>query len=683
MKSPFRRNRDLVVPRVGGCVGSRRRHRLARAAALAFAAAASALALERNEWKNQQSLAVEVPGVIKFALPPATLDLARPGLEDLRLLDAEGRETPFLVDAGTPVVARAPRAPRSVRTTLAGNTTQLLIETGESAPLAGFTLATPAPAFLKSMRIESSDDGERWDTIEAGAPFFRQFGAERIFFPVPPRTAAITHLRLTLDDARSAPIPISGITLTFAPTAAPRPTLPLPVRLAGREEFSGETVLTLDLGARNVPLAELEFATPDALFARQVTVAVREAQDGSAVERTLARGTIFRVAVDGLAPTAQLRLPVDFTVNSRELLVHIANGDSPPLAVADVRVLQRPVYLVFRAVAAGAFTLLTGNPDAVAPRYDLATLGTSLRDAAVSALTVGPAELNPGYRRADALATTPLLGAALDPAPWNFRKNVRLVAGGVQQLELDVDVLAHAQRTLGDLRLVRDRTQVPFLLERAGVSRAVPLAFAADDDPKRPGLSRWRIALPHAGLPLTRLTLVSPTALFQRRFRLFERIADNRAGSYERTLAEAEWSRTPGRQQPLVLPLVDAASTDTVFLETDNGDNPAIVLTSVSAAVPVARLFFRTDAGPLALYYGNPGATAPRYDLSLVAGQILAAEKNPATLDPEVTARQAGWGASLLGGARSGIVFWGVLALVVATLLVVVARLLPKPPPAP
>jgi hypothetical protein len=682
MRNPFRRNHNAVASR-GGQRSGRARPRLSCALTFALATTASAWALERNEWKNQQSFAVEAPGVVKFALPPETLDLARAGLEDLRLLDAEGREIPFLVEASTPAATPAPRPPKSLRTTLAGNTTQLVVETGSVLPLAGFTITTPAPAFLKSMRVESSADGERWDVVETGAPFFRQFGAERIHFDLPPRIAPTTHLRLTLDDARTAPIPIAGVTLSFAPDATPRPTLSLPVRIAGREEFAGETVLTLDLGAKNVPLAELEFVTPDALFTRQVTIAVREVQDGNAVERPLARGTIFRIGVDGLAPASQLRLPVNFKVGSREILVHLLNGDSPALAIDDVRAWQRPVHLVFRAAAAGTFTLLTGNPDCPAPRYDLAQLGASLRDAAVRAITLRPAELNPGYRRADALAATPLLGAALDPAPWAFRKNVRLEAGGVQQLELDIDVLAHAQRTLGDLRLVRDRVQIPFILERADVSRAVALTFVADDEPQRSGLSRWRIALPHAGLPLTRLTLVSPTALFQRRFRVFEKITDDRAGTYERTLAEADWSRTPGQQHALVLSLAEAPATDALFLETDNGDNPPIALASISAAIPVARVFFKTDAGPLALYYGNPDAGAPRYDLNLVATQILAAEKNPATLEPEEPMRKRGWRASLVAGARGGVVFWGALALVVIALLALVARLLPKPPPAP
>ena len=74
------------------------------------------------------------------------------------------------------------------------------------------------------------------------------------------------------------------------------------------------------------------------------------------------------------------------------------------------------------------------------------------------------------------------------------------------------------------------------------------------------------------------------------------------------------------------------------------------------------------------------GFAAPRYDLALVAGRILAAEKSVAALGPEESARTGGWSDRALAGSRAGVLFWGALILVVVALLVVVAQLLPKPP---
>jgi hypothetical protein len=221
---------------------------------------------------------------------------------------------------------------------------------------------------------------------------------------------------------------------------------------------------------------------------------------------------------------------------------------------------------------------------------------------------------------------------------------------------------------------------VPYLLERPALARPLDLPLSGANDPKQPRVSRWQIKLPRAGLPVGRLTLSSPTALFQRHLRVFERVADDRGNNYDRSLAAVDWSHTPTDRRTLTIPLSLVATTDTLLVETDNGDNPAIVLGSVTATYPVTRLLFKADAAPLALHYGNRQIAPPRYDLSLVATQILAAEKNIATLGPEEKTKSDGWTKTALGGGRAGIIFWAVLGVVVIALLVIVAKLLPKPP---
>ena len=99
----------------------------------------------------------------------------------------------------------------------------------------------------------------------------------------------------------------------------------------------------------------------------------------------------------------------------------------------------------------------------------------------------------------------------------------------------------------------------------------------------------------------------------------------------------------------------------------------------------MTRLVFKaaTDAREaLELFYGNNRAAAPRYDLRLVAAQLLGAEKSIATLGPEAPVAKQPHRESDTPGGSGGIAFWIVLALVVAGLLIVLARLLPRPPDA-
>jgi hypothetical protein len=117
--------------------------------------------------------------------------------------------------------------------------------------------------------------------------------------------------------------------------------------------------------------------------------------------------------------------------------------------------------------------------------------------------------------------------------------------------------------------------------------------------------------------------------------------------------------------------------TDTLWIETDNGDNPAIALGAVQVIYPVVRLIFKVaESDDFTLAYGNSSASAPSYDLSLVATKLLTASRTAAHLsEVEQDAKTR----NPFAGINGGLVFWAALTLVVIVLLVVVAKLLPKP----
>jgi hypothetical protein len=133
------------------------------------------------------------------------------------------------------------------------------------------------------------------------------------------------------------------------------------------------------------------------------------------------------------------------------------------------------------------------------------------------------------------------------------------------------------------------------------------------------------------------------------------------------------------RESKFSVSVTGSPQTDTLFLEADNGDNPPIELENFRVIHPVTRLVFKATEPPT-LYYGNPSSSSPRYDLSLVAMQLLAADKAIATPGAEEALKKAAW---TEGGPLTGVrgwLFWAILVLVVAGLIAVIVRLLPKPP---
>jgi hypothetical protein len=252
----------------------------------------------------------------------------------------------------------------------------------------------------------------------------------------------------------------------------------------------------------------------------------------------------------------------------------------------------------------------------------------------------------------------------------------------VQQVELDPELLAHAQPDQRDIRVVRGEYQLPFIFQRTSLSRPISLSAAAANDPKKPAVSQWSIKLPLPGTPITRLVCLSSSPLFHRQMRLWEEVTDERGDKFQSELGSATWDQTPdsGRRD-LVIELNTRPKSDRLFLETDNGDNPAIELQDFRGFYPVTRVVFKAapdPAQPVWLYYDNAGATAPHYDLNFVAGELLKAERSTVAAGAEenLAPKPSLVGQTLTGSTRY--VFWGALAVVVIVLLGIMSRFLPK-----
>jgi hypothetical protein len=659
---------------------SRLRHSVA--AVLALSAAGSCPALTLTEWQHQQALVVPAPGLVRVELNTATFDGSQPQLGDLRVVDPDGREVPFLIDWPSVVSPRRILPAQFEVRQIAPGSTQITIVTGTGDKLASLFLETPVPFFLRAAQVEISGDRTDWVTLDQGLPIFREWGAEKLDLPLGGHSGS--YLRVTISDNRDAPMPFTGMRI-LTQSSREIPLVSAGGHIAHRDEFAGETVLTLSLDGRESSLAALDIDSREPLFMRRVTVAVRDVHNGVPGERTVGEGTISRVALAGAPAHEQLEMPLLYTPSTPELLVHIHNGDSPPLAIDSVHLKRYPVGLLLMAPVAGSYVLLSGNPQATAPHYDLAAFAGEMNGAPASSVSPGSIGDTPGYHASEALGTppmpdVPLTGAPLDATEWAGRRTVQITDPGVEELELDLEALSRTRPDYGDLRLLRGGNQIPYILEQPSLARSLNVIPDEEPDPKRASFSIWKLRLPKAELPLRSIALTSATPLFQRQFRVFEKIKAQDGGTYDNVLSSGEWSRTPqpGVPETRVFELQGRVQTDTIWIEADNGDNPAIALGTAQVAYPVVRLVFKAAQGDgFTLAYENIGANAPRYDLGLVAGRLLTSNRNVAHLGTVVLGTPA---RNPFAGINGGYVFWAALALVVIVLLVLVAKLLPKPP---
>ena len=644
----------------------------------ALLSAESLAAMTPSEWRFSQAIDVPTAGFVRGSVPAETLDAARPDLVDVRITDSAGREVPYLIDRPMPRRESALRS-KELRTALEPATTRITLTTGTRSMLKGVTFETPPGIeFIKAVRVEGSHDGATWLQLATDKPIFRMAGGAAnpgVSFS----EGVWEFLRLTIDDSRTPAVPFTGVLLQVAETGAP--VEPLPIKIKARDESSGVTRLSVDLGAMNLTVASLGIETTDSVFVRPVTISVPELANDDIREQMICTGLVYRMDLNGKVES-NVEVPIDIQIPGREVVVLIDNGDSPPLIINGLHGTRRVINLVFFAREPGRYQLLSGNSQCLAPRYDLSELGDQLKSAGGVEVRPGPLIAIADYKQPDNLAAVPLTGAKIDLGAWKFRKSIQLSKLGAQQIELDPDVLARSAQDQRDLRVVVEDRQLPFLLERPSISRSLALASGTADDPKKQTLSRWSLKLPQAGIPITRITCVADSALFEREMRLWEETADDRGDKFHRELGHAAWKKVPGgTTQEFAIHLNVAPRNGTLFLETDNGDNPAIKLRDFRGHYPVSRVVFTAASDstqPIWIYYGNPDAASPRYDVALIADQLLRAERAPAALgQPQNMHSKTERIIRTLSGS-SLYIFWGVLAIVVIALLLLISRLLPK-----
>lgn len=636
----------------------------------------SARADEMSAWKWEAPFRVDQAGMIRLEAPPAVLDVALGDLGDMRIIAPDGRETPFLLESHVRREGGMMDAER-FEVTMAEKSTVIQAAYRGSAPVEALRLVTPAGDFLKSVTIEGAKDGV-WKELAANQVIFRRAGAaERLSVPL--GSGTWDRFRITVNDARSEPVPFTGVRLTMA---GEKPeTRELAARIVGREEVSGETRLTIDLGAGNLVVDELRFGISDALFSRPCTVELPAGEkDGSNQPRPLAGGILYRVSPeDGGVPVEELTIPVRGRIAGRQLILTLRNGDSPPLSIGSVAVSFHPTILAFHAGTAGEWRVLAGNRSAKPPAYDLASLRGPLAKSEARRVVGGEPVARGGYQEPPSLPEVEATGAAIDLKGWSRRKRVQTAGDVVIHLETDAAVLAASRTDLGDLRLVRNGKQIPYqILTDRPTRTIVPAVKLLPADAKHPTISRWEIRLPENGLPAMDLTAASDSPLFSRSFVATVPRKDDLGNRGIDTLGSAVWNKTASADARLSISFGGARLPRAFELETDHGDNPAIGLKEVtihhSAPVLAAKL---AGEGPLYLYYGNPDVGAPRYDLDLVRKEVAAADYKQAALGGEEILKPGAESRDYDSGSPW---MWAALGLVVVALLGIVSKLLPKSP---
>jgi hypothetical protein len=603
----------------------------------------------RAAWRYRRTVELPAPMSVPGGAPaafvavpidPEVATLSRLDLRDIRLVDAEGREVPYVVNRRDELVAERRAAGRLVEVQRQPRArTTWVVDLGAPATFDRLELSIDGLGFAKRFRVETSDDGQTWaGALDEAWVFDREWRGRRLRDTTIELAAPVTarFLRLDADDFRSRPVDVSAMVVTSR-------------RLIDEAFWTRE--VSLDLidtdGPRTqyrvavadgFPMSRLTFDTDDAAFWRQVTVLERRIVSGVLRETSAGQGSIYRLRLDDEPLDAESRtIEVSRTLGG-ELLVDIVNDDAPPLANPRATVGGPEVRLLV-APGRSPLVLYYGNTVTRAPVYDLQYLAIRLSiHAEYPVATVGAAAENPRFAQPPPLAFLPERGASVDASRWRAAR--RLDVSGdedVYTMLLTPADVSYLRADAADLRVVDEADrQVPYVIEPRASRRPVTLSIArTSGDGATTGRSSYRLALDEAqsGLAVRGLELEFAERFFNRPATIFVGSPADRQRRlrYPVTLA----SERPDDQASPVRVELSAADVREIELVVEDGDNAPLSLTGARALVDVPRVTFKAQPGTYRLLLGNPDAEAPRYDLAALRQEVLAYSAVPLAIDEE------------------------------------------------
>lgn len=621
---------------------------------------------------------------------------AEGGLGDLRIFDVQGREVPYLLirPSKEPEWFAAERLPVASTRKTSGFEADL-----GSAQVVDMLLVEGLPSpFLKRFTLEGSGDRARWTMlVDEGTLFdLPREGLQQL--AVPFRAGQYRYLRVTWDDTNSGRVPLPPIVRarSVADERVIYQALTAALGVQRRPSEPGRSRYRLQLPAAGLPIVAVTLDVGPGHVFRAASITEARFDRTQAAPTLLGREMLARIERDGVTAAA-LRIPVTPPRES-ELELIVEDGNNPPLDLRGVRIECAELPWLYLEAPGGVLTARYGNPSLSAPVYDLEAVRGRVKLSDLPEARWGePRESETSIAPAPSLPDT---GAPIDAARFAYRRAIATDGGGLSVLSLDVAALAHSRgpnQLFADIRISDGNGKlVPYVLERRDEPLAVPLTLrpaspTAAALQSEPGHSRsvYAISLPYPGLPSPRLVLDTSNRVFQRHLEVVrERPADRRhRDAWVETLAAARWQHAAQDvPAPALLLQLPGDDSPEVLIVVDEGDNRPLEIVRAHLLLPTWRLRFFAPSGALSLLYGHVELPSPRYDLALLAPQVMGAQAREVQAAPEATETS-----SPSDTIVSPKTFWIGLSIAVVALLAMIAKLVagssavqpPLSPPGP
>jgi len=362
--------------------------------------------IDRGEADRETIVAIEFDSDVYAA--------TRPELPDARIFDADGRETPYLMEKVTEIhkhLVRVPCDSRVVSLDAREDVLELIVELGEKSPPAdGLSILTPLNNFERRVQVFGGKDGKKWAPLVTDGLVFdysRYFDINNRDIRLPENKDRRLKIVVTgIADSEESPFleltrkyhggdeteRIEKTVLERRPFRMDRielwceksrkldeydKTIEYPVVECRAEEEKDKKSTIVHVRTRREPLVELTLETPSRNFSRPATVQIPVTRGGHTEWVAIGEAKISRVDFGGYHEES---MAIAFPEHRQsEYRIVIRNEDNPRLEITGVKARGNVYRAVFLAAKDAAYRLGYGAEEVKRPKYDAATVLMPLR----------------------------------------------------------------------------------------------------------------------------------------------------------------------------------------------------------------------------------------------------------------------------------------------------------------
>jgi hypothetical protein len=395
-------------------------------------------ALDLIQWKYQAAVTVEdgTGQYCKLALTPDIYNAARGDLGDIRLVDVDGEQIPYVLAKPKDITKRQKYRPVMInRSTGADKAAMITLDFGKQVIKNSIEVETAGNNFRRVVKVEGSNDNTNFFTLVEHAYVFA-VSFDRRFEQIDLPANDYRYLRiavLPMATEEKAPVINEVRAFKIGESFAERQPVETALIEHSEDEKNNSSIYIYDLAYCRLPVSEIELDIADDSFYRYVTVEGRDAekrkikidsednrQRFKEVEvrwQRIINDTIYRyTAADGQKRESLiLRIPSGRRVY-RYIRIAIKNYDDRPVIVNSASANMIAHKIVFENKDNAAPVLYVGSESARAPQYDLEHRLSN------------PLQVKAAMAKLSGITSNPLFGQAEEkPIAWTEKHKVLLL----------------------------------------------------------------------------------------------------------------------------------------------------------------------------------------------------------------------------------------------------------------